>query len=56
MWFLVLITILSNEPVVEEFYQYETMEECFSDREYMMDSDGYPHNGQQAVCIYYDAT
>lgn len=62
MWVLVIITLMVHpesldvRPVVDEFYYYDSMHDCFDDREYMMDTDGFPRQNQQAVCIYYDAT
>ena len=61
MWVLVFINLMFNaeagydEPVIEAFYEYETMEECFIARELLfLDlgvTDGYPPTGTQAVCI-----
>lgn len=61
MWVLVFINIMVNassgynEPVIEGWYEYETMEECFYARELLFldlgATDGNPPTGTQAVCI-----
>ena len=61
MWVLVFINIMVNassgynEPVIEGWYEYKTMEECFYAREALADEvgkgNGYFKPGQQALCI-----
>jgi hypothetical protein len=62
MWTLVFINLMLNaqsghiEPVIEAWYDYTTMEECFFAREVLLteiagiDAIYYPL-GTQAVCI-----
>lgn len=62
MWTLVLINMMFNaqsqevEPVIEAWYEYETMIDCFMGREALLlelvgpASEHYPA-GTQAVCI-----
>jgi len=62
MWTLVLINMMFNaqsqeiEPVIEAWYEFETMNECFIGREALRtelvgpSADHFPA-GTQAVCI-----
>lgn len=62
MWTLVLINMMFNaqsqdiEPVIEAWYEYETMNECFIGREALRTElvgfsvEHFPA-GTQAVCI-----
>jgi len=62
MWVLVFINLMLNndsgykEPVIEAWYEFETMDECFQARELLIDqlggSNGWPPKGTQAVCIH----
>lgn len=61
MWVLVFINLMFNpdygddEPVIEAWYEFETMEDCFIGRQILINSlgglNGYPPSGTQAVCI-----
>lgn len=62
MWTLVLINMMFNatsqevEPVIEAWYEYETMIDCFMGREALLlelvgpSAEHFPA-GTQAVCI-----
>ena len=60
-WVLVFINVIYNanagynEPMIESWYEYDTMEECFLAREALLldlgiDTGYYPIN-TQAVCV-----
>jgi hypothetical protein len=61
MWVLVFINIMFNaeagydEPFIEAYYEFDTMEQCFLGRENLLDELGsiteYFPKGTQAVCI-----
>jgi hypothetical protein len=61
MWTLVFINLMfnpvqdANEPVIEAWYEFDTMEQCFIGREVLLDELGtgtdYFPKGTQAVCI-----
>lgn len=66
MWTLVFINLMFNaqsqqvEPVIDAWYEYESMIDCFLDREVLIQnynkqtghwSDYYLPAGVQAVCI-----
>jgi len=61
MWFLVFINIMFNaqagydEPYIEAYYEFDTMEECFIGRDILLNELGtgteYFPPGTQAVCI-----
>lgn len=60
-WVLVFINVIYNanagynEPMIESWYEYDTMEECFVGREMLLldlgSIDGYPPINTQAVCV-----
>lgn len=62
MWTLVFLNLMLNsdsgykEPVIEAWYEYSTMEQCFKARELLLLElgvlDGHYPAGTQAVCIY----
>ena len=62
MWVLVFINIMMNsvsqdmEPVIEAWYEYPNMNECFIARDRLIEAiggnNGYPPIGTQMVCIY----
>jgi len=61
MWVLVFINIMFNaeagydEPFIEAYYEFDTMEQCFIGREILLNKLGtgteYFPLGTQAVCI-----
>lgn len=56
MWLLVLLNVMYNpqgewEPVVEGFYEYETMQECFVAHDHISQTIDVG-DGKQAICIY----
>ena len=61
MWVLVFINLMINadsgykEPVVEGWYEFKTMEQCFHGREKLLLDlgilDGFYPDNTQAVCI-----
>jgi hypothetical protein len=61
MWVLVFINLMLNsdsgykEPVIESWYEYNTMEECFIARDTLLlnlgSINGYSPTGTQVVCI-----
>ena len=58
MWSLVLIVFLAGTPEATFMGNYNSIYDCFEDREYLSvdvgGSDGYFPSGMQAVCIYRD--
>ena len=66
MWTLVFINLMFNpvqdtkEPIIEAWYEFDTMEQCFVGREILLDdldvNTGYFPEGTQAVCIRSEKT
>lgn len=64
MWTLVLISLMANthnsdlEPVIEGWYKFNTIEECFISREKIIydlgSRNGFPPINKQMVCIRSD--
>lgn len=58
MWTLVFIYLYNTEPFVIKYDTYESMYDCFGQREVLAfevgGKDGYFPSGQQALCIYTD--
>jgi hypothetical protein len=66
MWVLVFINMMYNlnagdqEPVIEAWYQFDSMEQCFAGRENLLaemvgTNVTYFPQGTQAVCIRVDS-
>jgi len=58
MWLLVLISLMANnqgeiEPVIEGFYEYKSLSDCFWARETFA-TQLQKGDGKQAICIYKD--
>lgn len=62
MWVLVFINFMFNadsghqEPVIEAWYEYESMYQCFAAREQLAvelgSTNGYYPRGTMATCVY----
>lgn len=56
MWTLVFIYLFNGEPFAVKYDMYESMYECFQQREILAREvggvDGYYPSGQQGICIY----
>lgn len=57
MWVLVFIAFVDQEEVVASTIgTYETMHECFSNRDMLSETagkgNGYFYSGSQAICIH----
>ena len=48
---LVLILVFNNEPSVKTIGTFKHMNECFEERELMVEKLGRPIENYQAVCI-----
>lgn len=64
MWMLVFINVMLtlpsgyDEPHIESWWEFQTMEDCFLGREQLLVMmgafDGHPPKGTQLVCINFD--
>jgi len=50
-WILVYLTVALGEPSIDAYAEYDSMNECFDEREFLVESIGRPIVNYQAVCI-----
>lgn len=61
MWYLIFMSVMFNpisgynEPVIEGWYEYETLNECFWAREKVA-TVLQKGDGKQAICIWKEDT
>jgi len=53
-WILVYITMSASTPDINAFAEYDTMEECFHERDVLVEALGRPIVNYQAVCVQAD--